>query len=155
MESVLSQVVEPDEVVCGLKALAVDVPLVDVAPTAPELFLQTRAVGLDEARKELGMWYEPGREEVGALEVTTGAVERGTSQDVDSWIVEGKRVVQVPGKAVLTRKSGVGKRRLRAVCCGNHMPAPTTSSKKADLYAGGIDALPVRVVSVGVQCPIR
>ena len=73
-------------------------------------------------------------------------MERIDSASADRWISAGKRVVQVPGKAVFTRKSGVGKRRLRAVCCGIHMPTSAIGNDKADLYAGGVDALTVRVV---------
>ena len=146
IEEVLSRLQDPSEHAVALRSLAVDVPLRESVPTAPEQFLQTRTVSLEEARRELGMWYDAGKEEVEALEITTGAVDRIEAGVVDKWISEGKRVVQVPGKAVLTRKSGVGKRRLRAVCCGNHMPASATGNDKADLYAGGVDALTVRVV---------
>ena len=146
IEQALTRLQNTNEGVPVLRSLAAEVPLMEVPPTAPEQFLQTRTVSLEEARKEMGMWHEAGKEEVEALEVTTGAVERIDVSLVDRWISEGKRVVQVPGKAVLTRKSGVGKRRLRAVCCGNHMPSPSTASEKMDLYAGGVDALTVRVV---------
>ena len=145
-EELLTRCQPEEESSVLLRSLSVEVPLSEALTTAPEQFLQTRTISLEEARRELSMWYEPGREEVEALEVTTEAVERVTSREVDSWIEEGKQVVQVPGKAVLTRKSGVGKRRLRAVCSGNHMPSPASSNEKAELYAGGIDALTVRVV---------
>ena len=52
----------------------------------------------------------------------------------------------MPGKAVLTRKSGVGRRRLRAVCCGNYLPASELGTSKEELYAGGVDSLTVRIV---------
>ena len=54
--------------------------------------------------------------------------------------------MQVPGKVVLMRKSGVGKRQLRAVCCGNFIPPSALNTTRADLYAGGVGALTVRVV---------
>ena len=98
-------------------------------PIPAEQFLQTRTVSLEEAGQE-----------------TTQAAERVTSSQVEEWVRSGKRVIQVPGKAVLTRKAGVGKRRLRAVCCGNHIPSDQVADKKSDLCAGGIDALTVRVV---------
>ena len=145
IEEVLVQLQDSAESSAKVRSLAAEASLGDSVPTAPEQFLQTRTVSLDEARRELDLWYDAGKEEVEALEVTTRAVERVDSSLVDEWILEGKRVVQVPGKAVLTRKSGVGKRRLRAVCCGNHLPASATGDK-ADLYAGGVDALTVRVV---------
>ena len=69
-----------------------------------------------------------------------------TTAQVDSWVAGGRRILQVPGKAVLTRKSGVGKRRLRAACCGNFLPMSEFNVSKGDLYAGGIDALTFRIV---------
>ena len=75
-------------------------------PNPAEQFLQTRTVSLDEARQEIDMWKLPGEEELTALEVITQAVERVTSSQVEAWVREGRRVIQVPGKAVLTRKAG-------------------------------------------------
>ena len=53
-----------------LKALLTEVPLGEAEPVAAEQFLQTRTVGLEEARKELETWVEPGQDEIRALEVT-------------------------------------------------------------------------------------
>ena len=50
-------------------------------------------------------------------------------------------MVQLPGKAVLTRKAGVGKRRFRAVCCGNFLPPEELGCEHAELYASGIEAV--------------
>ena len=88
----------------------------------------------------------PTTEDVTALEVTTEAVERVSVATVEGWVREGRKVIQVPGKAVLTGKAGLGKRRFRLVCYGNHIPSSQLSDKKSDVYAGGIDALTVRVV---------
>ena len=129
-----------------VRSVAPEIPLREPEPNPAEQFLQTRTVSLDEARQELSLWKPAAMEEVTALEDTTQAVERVTSEAVEEWVTQGWRIVQVPGKAVLTRKAGVGKRRLRAVCCGNHIPSDQMTEKKADLYAGGIDALTVRVV---------
>ena len=118
-------------VVACVKALVPEVPLREPEPNPAQ---------------ELELWKPPGEEEVTALEVTTQAVERISASMVEEWVRQGCKVIQVPGKAVLTRKAGVGKRRLRAVCCGNHIPSAQVAEKKSDLYAGGIDALTVRVV---------
>ena len=134
------------EGVAVLKSLAKEVPLREPDPNPAEIFLQTRTVSLEEARLELELWKTPAEEEVQALEDTTKAVERVNADVVESWVKEGRKVIQVPGKAVLTRKAGVGKRRFRAVCCGNHIPTSQVADKKSDLYAGGIDSLTVRVV---------
>ena len=130
----------------AIRSLQAEVPLSPEGTSAPEQFLQTRTVRLEEARRELWEWLEPARDEVVALEQTTQAVERITADEVESMVKQGQKVLQVPGKAVLTRKSGVGKRRFRAVCCGNFLPASEMGSNKSDLYAGGVDSLTVRVV---------
>ena len=144
-EGALEQVDLKGVVAC-VKALVPEVPLREPEPNPAEQFLQTRTVSLEEARQELELWKPPGKEEVTALEETTQAVERIPALMVEEWVRQGRKVIQVPGKAVLTRKAGVGKRRLRAVCCGNHIPSAQVAEKKSDLYAGGIDALTVRVV---------
>ena len=145
LEKVLSSC-EPEGVVACVKSFVPEVPLREPESIPADQFLQTRTVSREEARGEIELWKPPGEEELRALEVTTKAVERVTSTQVEEWVRSGRRVIQVPGKAVLTRKAGVGKRRLRAVCCGNHIPSDQVADKKSDLYAGGIDALTVRVV---------
>ena len=149
-EGVLKRWSPVEEVHTSLKGLTTDIPLGEQELEAAEVFLQTRTVSLDEARKELEKWKGPGQDEVTALEETTGAVERVTVEQVEEWIRAGYKVMQVPGKAVLTRKAGVGRRRLRAVCCGNYLPAESLGLAKSDLYAGGVEALTVRVVLVYV-----
>ena len=69
-----------------LRSLQTEVPLSPAKPQAPEQFLQTRTESLDEAKKELCEWLEPAREEIMALEQTTGAVERVTTRDVDNMV---------------------------------------------------------------------
>ena len=145
-ELVLDRHREAEDHTVALKSLQIEVPLNDVGGTPPDQFLQTRTISLEEARAELPLWLDAAREEVQALESVTEAVERITSQKVGEMIKEGKRVIQIPGKAVLTRKSGVGKRRFRAVCCSNHAPASELNLTRADLYAGGVDSLTVRIV---------
>ena len=134
-----------------VRALGVEVPLGESEPSAAEQFLQTRTIGLEEARGELEKWVDPGKDEIRALEETTHAVERVSAQDVEALIKGGTKVVQVPGKVVLTRKSGVGKRRLRAVCCGNFIPPSELNTTRSELYAGGVDSLTVRVVLAHVS----
>ena len=63
-------------------------------------------------------WKGPATEEVVSLEDTNRAVDRVLASDVERWAKEGVSIVQFPGKAVLTRKAGMGNRRCRAVCCG-------------------------------------
>eukprot|EP00439_Symbiodinium_sp_Y106_P058360 s2446_g8.t1 len=120
-------------------ALQVEVPIGSEGTS--DQFLQTRTVGLAEARKELPKWVEPAREEVTSLEATNRAVDRVKASDVDAWANEGVNIVQLPGKVVLTRKSGTGKRRCRAVCCGNYLPTEKLGLTREDLYASGAEAL--------------
>ena len=128
----------------SLRALQVEVSLNPEA-NKPDMFLQTRTVGLAEARRELNCWKDPAQEEVTSLETTNRAVERVTSRTVEDWISQGISVVQLPGKAVLTRKSGTGKRRFRAVCCGNHLPTESLGLTKEEVYASGAESLSVKV----------
>ena len=144
-EGLLSAYQPVYQVPISIKALNTEVPLREDEQPAVEQFLQTRTVSLEEARGELDNWKQPAEEELRALEVTTQAVERITAAEVDGWVKSGKKVIQVPGKAVLTRKSGIGKRRFRAVCCGNFVPLSELNVTKEDLYAGGIDAITFRV----------
>ena len=124
-------------------ALQTEVPL--GGEGAPDQFLQTRTVGLAEARREIDQWREPAQDEIVSLETTNRAVDRVKVSEVDGWANEGVNVVQLPGKVVLTRKSGVGKRRCRAVCCGNYLPAEKLGLSKEDLYASGAEALSVKL----------
>ena len=130
----------------ALRSVQLEILLNEAAGEPVDQFLQTRTISLEEARAELPLRLEAAKEEILALETVTGAVERIETQRVEDLIRAGRRVVQIPGKAVLTRKSGVGKRRFRAVCCSNHAPASEFNLTRADLYAGGVDSLTVRVV---------
>ena len=145
-EGLLSSCQSPSEVPVRVKSLSQEVPLGEGDQVAPELFLQTRTVSLEEARREMSKWLEPATDEIVALETTTGAVYRTTAKEIDDLIQQGRKVLQLPGKCVLTRKSGVGKRRCRAVVCGNHLPSSEQTADRSDLYAGGIDALTIRIV---------
>ena len=127
-----------------LKALEVEVPL-SAAGNAEDQFLQTRTIGLAEARREIGCWKEPALEEVTSLEVTNEAVVRISVSQVDQWVEQGIAVIQLPGKCVLTRKSGTGRRRCRAVCCGNYLPADKLGLSREDLYASGAEGVTLRV----------
>ena len=107
-----------------------------------DTFLHTRTVSLPEVRKELDRWYEPACEELDALFNRTKACRRTTDQQVQEWAKQGITVHVLPGKAVCARKAGVGKRRLRAVVCGNFLPRE--SSSEDSTYATGVEAVSVR-----------
>ena len=142
LEQCLSLSREGSEVT--VRALQSEVPLNSEEPLQDQ-FLQTRTVGLAEARKELTLWKESAQDEVYSLETTNRAVDRISVKEVDRWAAEGINVVQLPGKVVLTRKSGTGKRRCRAVCCGNYLPTEKLGLMKDDLYASGAESLSVKV----------
>ena len=131
----------------AVRALQREIPLTtEEVPT--DQFLQTRTVGLPEARKELEKWRDPALEEVSSLEDVNRAVDRVSVADVDKWAAEGINIVQLPGKVVLTRKSGTGKRRCRAVCCGNYLPTDKLGLSREDLYASGAESLSVKVALI-------
>ena len=145
LESVLSACQCEEDFLGSIRALGVDVPLGESNDPGGDQFLQTRNVSLLEARKELEKWKEPALDEVVSLETTNRAVDRVLASDVDKWAQEGMSVVQHPGKAVLTRKAGVGKRRFRAVCCGNYLLTEKLGLTREELYASGAEALSVKV----------
>ena len=145
-EAVLELMQPLAEYECCLRTLKPEIPLTNTDPTPEEIFLQTRTISLEAARQELDNWRGPGEEEITALEKTTGAVVRVTTDEVEEWIRAGEHVIQLPGKCVLTRKAGIGRRRLRAVVCGNHLPSDALGLSKGDLFASGVEALTVRVV---------
>ncbi|OLP92179.1 putative transposon protein [Symbiodinium microadriaticum] len=101
-----------------------------------------RTVSLAEAKSELELWIPSATDEVMSLEVTNKAVERIEVSDLERLVQEGRKVVQVPGKAVLTRKAGIGKRRFRCVACGNYIPSD--AHDPTSLYASGVEGLTVR-----------
>ena len=91
------------------------------------------------------LWIPSATEEVVSLEQTNEAVERIVVSDIERLLQEGKKVTQVPGKAVLTRKAGVGKRRFRCVAGGNYIPTGSPGSPDSNnLYASGVESLTVR-----------
>ena len=135
------------ETCVGARLLNINVPLVSHGVEPDELFLQTRAIPLDQVRKELPLWEPPAREEVDNLENVMQAVERVTTRDIEQWTSQGYKILQIPGKAVTSRKSGTGRRKFRAVACGNFLESATGSSTAADtLYASGVDSSTVRLV---------
>ncbi|OLP95197.1 putative ATP-dependent RNA helicase ddx42 [Symbiodinium microadriaticum] len=131
----------------AVRALQREIPLA-ADEVHVDQFLQTRTVGLPEARKELEKWKDPALEEVSSLEDVNRAVDRVSVTDVDKWAAEGIQIVQLPGKVVLTRKSGTGKRRCRAVCCGNYLPTDKLGLSREDLYASGAESLSVKVALI-------
>ena len=128
----------------AVMALKVEIPLNGIDNPGDQ-FLQTRTIGLAEARKELACWRDPALEEVTNLEDVNEAVVRVDAAQVDSWVDQGINVIQLPGKCVLTRKSGTGRRRCRAVCRGNYLPADKLGLSREDLYASGAEGLTLRV----------
>ena len=144
LEAVLANSQAQEDLIGTVRALGVEIPLGNV-PLEEDQFLQTRTIGLAEARKELSCWKDPAQEEISSLEVVNKAVERVQSSTVEEWIAQGVTVVQLPGKAVLTRKSGTGKRRFRAVCCGNHLPTEKLGLTREELYASGAESLSVKI----------
>ena len=108
-----------------------------------EMFLQTKIVGLEQVRREMELWVPTMKEEVGALLEKT-AIREVREEEVDRWEREGEAVQRAPGKAVFTRKSGDGRRKCRAVVCGNQIQEEVEGG--ADVYASGVEAGTVRAL---------
>ena len=94
---------------------------------------QTVAVSLDEVRRSKEDWIEPMSNEYHALVKETKSVTPVRLSDV-----EGEDVEIVPGKLVCVKKGGTGKRRARAVVCGNPVNAEADQSPHG-IYASGAD----------------
>ena len=108
-----------------------------------EMFLQTKIIGLEQVRREMELWVPTMKKEVGALLEKT-AIREVREEEVDRWEREGEAVQRAPGKAVFTRKSGDGRRKCRAVVCGNQIQEEVEGG--ADVYASGVEAGTVRAL---------
>ena len=111
-----------------------------------DTFLHTRTVSLPEVKRELPLWKDAAEEELRALFERTRACEKVTEAQVQGWIREGQTVHVLPGKAVCTRKAGVGKRRFRAVVCGNHLPSDA-ETHGLSTFASGVESISVRAAA--------
>ena len=102
--------------------------------------LQTVTVSLEEVRRNKEDWIEPMSNEYHALVKETKSVTPVRFSDV-----EGEDIEIVPGKLVCVKKGGSGKRRARAVVCGNHVNAEADRSPYG-VYASGADGTLIRSV---------
>ena len=131
-----------------VRLLNTTVPLASHGIEPDELFLQTSIIPLDQVRRELPLWEPPAREEVDNLENVTQVVERvtTTTRDIEDWTSQGYKIFQIPGKAVTSCKNGTGRRKFRAVACGNYLESQAPSSTAGDsVYASGVDSSTVRL----------
>ena len=97
-------------------------------------------VSLDEVRRNKEDWIEPMSNEYHALVKETKSVTPVRLSDV-----EGEDIEIIPGKLVCVKKGGSGKRRARAVVCGNHVNAEADRSPYG-VYASGADGTLIRSV---------
>ena len=91
-------------------------------------WLQTVTVSLADVRKDLDAWRPAISAEYSSL-MQTGSVRPISEEEVEKLAAQcqaqGRLFEVVPGKAVATRKSPDGRRKVRGVICGNHMiPRP-------------------------------
>ena len=108
-------------------------------------WLQTVTVSLADVRKDLDAWRPAISAEYSSL-MQTGSVRPISEEEVEKLAAQcqaqGRLFEVVPGKAVATRKSPDGRRKVRGVICGNHMiPRPVDQ-----VYAAGVDVSAVRAV---------
>ena len=111
---------------------------VEGAAKAEEEWLVTKKVSMNEVRSELEEWRGAAKKEYAALVEESKAVKPIRKRDIDQ--IQGT-VEVLPAKAVCTRKSPDGLRKVRGVVW------QLFGQKDAErLYAGGADGLQIRMV---------
>ena len=105
-----------------------------------EEFLQTKTIPLEVVKEELELWKEAMAEEYASLTVETQAIKPLSSAEAEE-LVKHAEVEIATGKGVFTRKAGSGRRKVRAVVCGNQLIAKET---KEEVFAGGVDSIALR-----------
>ena len=112
---------------------------VESAAKAKEEWLVSKTLSMNEVRSELEEWRGAAKKEYTALVEESRAVKPIRKRDIDQ--IQGP-VEVLPAKAVCTRKSPDGRRKVHGVVCGNY-----SAGKDAErLYAGGADGLQIRMV---------
>ena len=105
---------------------------VESAAQAEEEWLVTKTVAMSEVRSELEEWRGAAKKEYAALVEESKAVKPIRKRDIDQ--IEGP-VEVLPAKAVCTRKSPDGRRKVLGVVCGNYSAGKDAEKQ----YAGGAD----------------
>ncbi|CAJ1403533.1 unnamed protein product, partial [Effrenium voratum] len=105
-----------------------------------EEFLQTKTIPLDTIRGELELWKEAIAEEYASLTAETQAIKPLSAAEAEE-LMKHAEVEVATGKGVFTRKAGSGRRKVRAVVCGNQLSGKET---KEEVFAGGADSIALR-----------
>ena len=112
---------------------------------AEEDFLQTRLVSVEEARKDLQAWKPSMVEEYTSLVHTTGTCEPMDQEQFLALTSDPSQKVEVlPGKLVFSIKARSGRKKTRAVGCGNYQKG--CPRDKLDKHASGISAEAIRLL---------
>ncbi|CAE7599592.1 GIP, partial [Symbiodinium sp. CCMP2456] len=111
-------------------------------------FLQTKTLSWADVEPELELWVPPARDEYECLLHEYGTVRRSTERELSDLQEAGYTVEWAPSKMVWTRKAGSGRRRARAVICGNFLESrkvegsPTLA--KAPVFTSNLDGVSFR-----------
>ncbi|CAE8597959.1 unnamed protein product [Polarella glacialis] len=133
---------EADEIERGDPVIRLEALLASEEPDEESLVNKT--VSTAEVRADLDAWRPAMRAEVDGLH-TTGTVTDLLAADVRQYLADNDCEI-LPGKAVVLIKAG-GRRKFRAVACGNFAQMSSEPGAKKDLYASGADATTVRVTT--------
>ena len=132
----------------ALRAFGADVgqstqPKEDDVPE--EEYLQTRLVSVDEVRRDLTAWKPSMVEEYTSLVHTTGTCEPLDQEQFLALTSDpGQKVEVLPGKLVFSIKAKSGRKKTRAVGCGNFQKG--CPRDKLDKHASGISAEAIRLM---------
>ena len=94
------------------------------------------------------MWIPPARDEYECLLHEFGTVQRSTERELSDLQNAGYVVERAPSKMVWTRKAGTGRRRARAVICGNFLEHQKVEGSpalaKAPVFTSNLDGVAFR-----------
>ena len=111
----IEQLVKESEARC----MKLEAETLKVTAEEDEIFLQTKAVSLQEVRKSLPPWIPSLKTEVDNFDNNKALVrinEEQTQKIMADAQEAGQRAELIPGMGVFTRKAGDGRRRSRIVC---------------------------------------
>ena len=106
-----------------------------------EQFLMTKVVGTEEVMSEIREWIPALKDELDSL-TGSGSIKRVRRSQLEE-LAQGRPIEVLPSKMAFTRKAPLGKRRSRAVCCGNY---EDRSASTEATVAGGADGIQIRTL---------
>ena len=108
--------------------------------------LQTKIVSVEEVLKDIEGWWNPMLAEYQALVLEKQVVVPVTAKTLAAREAAGELFQIIPAKLIFTLKAFTARRKVRCVGCGNYLGAGEYTP--AQLYAGGLDVISLRVCLV-------